>query len=124
MNWYLFTQANSGGYMTAPAVNIAILADDYEQANELALSRGAYFDGCAAGKDCQCCGDRWRRVGPEKCYEGTPKDIMDATAWERVTKVPWDNVGCKYWMTVYEDGEWKDFRLSGGAQVAPLLCGH
>ena len=58
--FYVFHQNNSGGYFTEPAKNIIVKdAGDSEQATEVALKAGIYFNGIAAGLDCSCCGDRW-----------------------------------------------------------------
>ena len=58
--FYVFRQNNSGGYFTEPAKNIIVKdASDSEQATEIALKAGMYFDGIMAGVDCECCGDRW-----------------------------------------------------------------
>ena len=58
--FYVFHQNNSGGYFTEPAKTIMGKdAGDSEQATEIALKAGMYFDGIKAGVDCECCGDRW-----------------------------------------------------------------
>ena len=58
--FYVFRQNNSGGYYTQPAKNIIVKdARDSEQATEVALKAGMYFDGIKAGVDCECCGVRW-----------------------------------------------------------------
>src|SRR5690606_15564338 len=43
-------------------LNVIIEADSAHEANERAEAVGLYFDGCDAGIDCHCCGDRWHRV--------------------------------------------------------------
>ncbi len=63
---YVFHQNNSGGYFTEPAKNIIVKdASDSEQATEIALKAGMYFDGIMAGVDCECCGDRWYPMAEE-----------------------------------------------------------
>lgn len=59
MPFFEFHQNNSGGAFKPPAINVIIEADNANEANEKALWHGIYFDGCAYGLDCSCCGDRW-----------------------------------------------------------------
>lgn len=61
--FYLFVQNNTHGYYSGP-MYVIVEADNAEEANELVLFEGSpvYFDGCKAGRDCECCGDRWYRV--------------------------------------------------------------
>jgi hypothetical protein len=59
--FYCFRQNNSGGQFIGDVV-INIEADSAEEANEIALDNGIYFDGVEEDKDCECCGDRWYRV--------------------------------------------------------------
>jgi hypothetical protein len=66
--WFHFRQNNSGGGFDINddegiGPQIWVEADDAKEANELALELGIYFDGCADGLDCDCCGDRWHRAG-------------------------------------------------------------
>lgn len=60
--FFTFNQNNSGG-KTVHDSNVSdyviIEANDYKEANYLAQRIGIYFDGCASGIDCSCCGDRW-----------------------------------------------------------------
>jgi len=58
MPFYTFRQNNSFGKWIGPQI-IIIEADNHDEANELAQNHGIYFDGCADGRDCSCCGDRW-----------------------------------------------------------------
>lgn len=65
MNFYEFRQNNSGGAFDQDenlSVVVLIEAESARAANEKAESIGIYFDGCASGTDCPCCGDRWRQV--------------------------------------------------------------
>ncbi len=64
MPFYEFHQNNSGGsfevddaHGIGPRVWIegASVADAITRAETI----GIYFDGCAIGRDCPCCGDRW-----------------------------------------------------------------
>lgn len=65
--FFHFSQNNSGGGFDFDedrgiTHHVVIEADNAESANDLALSKGLYFDGCADGSDCPCCGDRWHEV--------------------------------------------------------------
>lgn len=57
--FFTFNQNNSGGSFTGPACYVIIEARDPDDANRLAERAGLYFNGCDAGIDCSCCGDRW-----------------------------------------------------------------
>ena len=64
MMFYKFWQNNSGGnYDTDIDVGlnhqVIIEADTKDEALEKAFNIGIYFDGVRAGRDCECCGDRW-----------------------------------------------------------------
>lgn len=59
LKWFRYWQNNSGGYFKNPARIVYIQAEDEEQANEIAENNDIYFNGCADGFDCSCCGDRW-----------------------------------------------------------------
>jgi hypothetical protein len=62
MNWYLFSQNNSGGGFIVNddvAEEVLIQAESPENANEKAEEIGIYFDGIEKDIDCECCGDRW-----------------------------------------------------------------
>lgn len=62
LKYFTFRQNNSGGSISDNA-NVAayviVEARDAAEANDIAESKGVYFDGCEAGIDCDCCGDRW-----------------------------------------------------------------
>jgi hypothetical protein len=64
--FYTFIQNNSGGtWRINKDVSkfVIIEADSVDDANDLAEEKAKiYFDGCAAGIDCDCCGDRWYPV--------------------------------------------------------------
>lgn len=65
MAFYHLTQSNSGGcfdFDEAAGIthHVVIEADSAEEATERAESIGCYWNGVARGKDCSCCGDRWR----------------------------------------------------------------
>ena len=62
--FYTFNQNNSGGDFIINdnvAEWVIIEADSADDANDRAERIGIYFDGCADGYDCSCCGDRWYR---------------------------------------------------------------
>jgi len=60
--FYTFYQNNSGGNFV---VNdklkeyVIIEASSHNEANNIAIEKGIYFDGVHSGFDCGCCGDRW-----------------------------------------------------------------
>jgi len=60
--FYLFNQNSTFGYMVRNEdvdSYVFVEADSYAQAKAIAKAHGVYFDGCAKGIDCPCCGDRW-----------------------------------------------------------------
>lgn len=60
--FYTFDQNNSGGEFVVNdqvAHYVIIEAASAKEANEIAESKGIYFNGCKEGNDCPCCGDRW-----------------------------------------------------------------
>lgn len=65
MAFFTYVQNNSGGdFVTNDSVAhyVIIEAVNAAQANEIAETIGIYFNGCDAGIDCYCCGDRWYPV--------------------------------------------------------------
>jgi hypothetical protein len=86
MKRYIYNQNNSGGSYDYPEwtgpegiggvfteypryhdnlvpVDIWVMAESADEADELVQKyAGVYFDGCASGLDCECCGDRWWRA--------------------------------------------------------------
>jgi hypothetical protein len=69
--YYFFSQNNSGGRFIVErksgiAEYVIIEAQNVENANRRAQDIGLYFDGCRAGRDCHCCGDRWSSLWEEK----------------------------------------------------------
>lgn len=66
--WYTFRQNNSFGTFRGP-VTVIVEAHSHHEANGRAEDEaGVYFDGCADGLDCDCCGDRWCRVSEHDGY--------------------------------------------------------
>lgn len=59
--FFTFIQNNSGGYFVGEQF-VIIEADYAQEANDIALLHGIYFDGVDNGIDCVCCGDRWDKV--------------------------------------------------------------
>jgi len=60
--WYEYRQNDSGGsfdYSDYVSIYVLIEASSVAEANSKAESIGIYFNGCAEGRDCDCCGDRW-----------------------------------------------------------------
>ena len=57
---YSFRQNNTfGSWDEGVGHNVLVEASTSGEANERALTAGVYFNGCTAGRDCGCCGDRW-----------------------------------------------------------------
>ena len=72
--FFEFNQNNSGGvfdFNEAAGIThfVIIEAETPDQASARAQDIGLYFDGCAKGQDCGCCGDRWDDI--YKGEEGT-----------------------------------------------------
>lgn len=62
--FYTYVQNNSGGSFVQDldrgiAHYVIVEARTREEANSRATGIGLYFDGCAQGVDCHCCGNRW-----------------------------------------------------------------
>lgn len=67
MPFFEYSQNNSGGGFDHDPVagigyKVVVEADSDEQADAKAEEIGIYFNGCDAGIDCPCCGDRWSRA--------------------------------------------------------------
>jgi hypothetical protein len=64
MAFWTYIQNNSFGRFDVDekiANAVIVEAASRELADERAEQLGIYFDGCDAGRDCNCCGDRWSR---------------------------------------------------------------
>jgi hypothetical protein len=77
--FYSFDQINSGGSDVIDLKQgidycVVVQAFDADDANARACNIGVYFDGVNAGRDCECCGDRWR-----PCYDADGSDHHDNT---------------------------------------------
>lgn len=75
MPFFQYRQNNSGGGFDEDkeaGIGYAVIieAANAEQANSKAESIGLYFNGCAEGMDCDCCGDRWYEAWSD---EGDPE---------------------------------------------------
>ena len=63
MKTFTYHQNNSGGFFVGPK-SVTIEAESAEDADRIAEEEGlVYFDGVENGQDCECCGDRWYRLG-------------------------------------------------------------
>ena len=70
MNFYEYRQNNSGGSFDMDlGILVYIQANNSEEANDIALNNGIYFNGVSTDRDCSCCGDRW--------YEADSHDVMN-----------------------------------------------
>lgn len=75
--FWTFNQNNSGGHFDFQPNDgithfVIIEANDETHAMQRALDIGLYFNGCDAGTDCDCCGDRWS----EPYGEGDPEPLI------------------------------------------------
>ena len=111
--FYTFRQNNSGGSFIGPAITVIIEADGVDDANARAEKLGLYFDGCADGRDCDCCGDRWHEIWRTESGTEVP------TLWDEPLKLDEVYTGDKFganwgemagvpnFMVVYKDGSQK-----------------
>lgn len=103
MNWYEFTQNNSGGYFDVDdkvCHRLFIEAESFDDAVEKAENLGCYWDVVSNLIDCPCCGDRWSKWGDK------PVDIeryntkgYTAIVYDNIyddTKDEWDHRYGKY----------------------------
>lgn len=92
--FYTFVQNNSGGdFIINENVceYVIIEAENAADANERAKTVGIYFNGCASGKDCSCCGDRWSAQWDD--VDGTSgPTIYGESVYE--TEKSWSRTGC------------------------------
>lgn len=89
MSYWKYSQTNSGGGFTQPAIIVWVEADTDTQANQIAEKNGIYFDPLFQ-IDCECCGNRWndaegpyeKPFGPEEFEliwakrDGVPAQIV------------------------------------------------
>jgi hypothetical protein len=76
--FYRYTQINVGGCFIGPQV-VLVEAASLEEAEARAAEAGVYFDGVAAGLDCECCGDRWTRYPDE--FNTREEAVASIEAW-------------------------------------------
>ena len=82
MKFYEFHQNNSGGHFDKEMGHaIWVQANSADEANIIAEANGVYFDGCEAGLDCSCCGDRWYPVYERSGVDALRDDRVWAKAW-------------------------------------------
>lgn len=92
--FYTYRQNNSGGFFRGPAKYVIIEAHNREMANSLAELHDVYFDGCEAGADCSCCGDRWYRTydkgtkSPEIYGKTIQEHVLDDTRYVSNYSIP------------------------------------
>lgn len=85
--FFNFRQNNSGGSFDDNddvCEEVIIEAHSPEEANLLADNHGIYFDGCAMGLDCSCCGDRWYRLYEDE--KGTDEPMIYSKKVKEVYK--------------------------------------
>jgi hypothetical protein len=80
MKWFLYHQNNPSGVFHGPAYHVYVQAISERVANAMAEDAGLYFNGCADGKDCSCCGDRWST--PYRSYNEEPAPPSSYDSWE------------------------------------------
>ncbi len=88
-----FSQNNSGGHFVGQNY-ICIECESLDEANQIAIKHGIYFQGVFLGKDCECCGDRWMEASYESELTQSPEingsDLLQSE---------------KYWRIVYKNNE-------------------
>lgn len=78
MNFYEISQNNSGGSFVVNdklCHRLIIEAASAKEAWKFAKTLGCYANGCAKGKDCSCCGDRW--------YKPSEYDVLDLDKYNK-----------------------------------------
>lgn len=73
-----FGQNNSGGTFDFNEEDgithwVIIECDSVDEGVEIAKKAGVYFNGCADGRDCHCCGDRWSSYCLEDDFAERPE---------------------------------------------------
>lgn len=107
MAFYEFRQNNSGGFfITNETVChfMIIEATDHAAAVKKAEELGCYWDGCAKGIDCPCCGDRWSIWDDEPLY--FENETVEEHAERKAEKWAWTHPGARIF---YLNGEVKEF---------------
>ena len=107
--FYTYKQTNSAGITQRNdergITNFVIIeAGTTAEADTRAEAIGLYFDGVKSGRDCRCCGDRWKRA--EEGFDTLQvhgKALSDETVFEELDYADNGNVvvhsagGAKYW---------------------------
>ena len=66
LKWFEYSQNNSGGSFHKDddvSITVLVQATSSAKADRDAVEKaGVYFNGCASGADCSCCGDRWHEA--------------------------------------------------------------
>ena len=110
--FFTYHQNNSGGSFEIDnhvALFVIIEADTWQEADEIAIEKGLYFDGCQKGVDCSCCGDRWYSAE----WGGTPTDkpsIYGKDPYNYATdsdRIKWEEHGQPYDHIYYKYGNKK-----------------
>lgn len=90
--FFTFSQNNSGGNFTVPAITVVVEASSAELANAMVgpLTGGAvYFNGVNNDRDCSCCGDRWYETYGHGSEE--PEDLGSYEpykSWAKAAGIP------------------------------------
>lgn len=123
--FFTYNQNNSGGgWDFDPAAGIShfviIEANSNDEADRLAEEKGLYFDGCRAGRDCSCCGDRWYRQYSDDGTEVPEiygQKVGDITSTKNMMKALDDDTKVFHWV----DGPQGYIHYKNGAIVP---CAH
>jgi hypothetical protein len=112
--FYNFRQNNSGGSFCGPAHVVIVEACSSDEANAIAECHDVYFNGCATGADCSCCGDRWNTTW------GDPTDRPEiyGTPVAECTPGTCANKDIPTAMVVYLNG---DIQFVGGKHKPKLI---
>ncbi len=92
--FYTFHQNNSGGSFTEPAIKLIVEASNADEAANIAIDNGVYFNGVDFGSDCPCCGDRWTDYPDEsdepEIYGLTPEEYVRSSLdkWYSSQEIP------------------------------------
>lgn len=78
MRYYRYNQNNTGGRFAEPAFEVFIEANNPNEADEVAVKHGIYFDPFYAF-DCECCGSRWDNASDWDAYDELPPE--DSNHW-------------------------------------------
>lgn len=93
-HFYEYNQNNSGGHFDVDkklCSLVIIEAHSAKEANSIAEDLGCYWNGVDAGRDCDCCGDRWYKQTDYIKPKSKTFDIVEyvqelANTWSGWTK--------------------------------------